>query len=347
MPVAVSSAAAVVLAAGAVAWYVSDDKSSATGGSALTNNVAPTSQPVTAPPTTSLASNPASNPASGPTPDSTPASSPSTAPATVTVGSFAFPESQVLAEIYAQALTAKGVPVTRKFNIGAREVTDNLLRNGSVSVVPEYNGALLAYLDKAATARSTEDTDAALAAALPAGLEVLAPSPAQDNDALVVTAAVAAANKLKSVADLKRVAGTLVVGAAPEFQTRPQNGLPALNAAYGLKFKDFKALDNGGPLTVAALRDGTVQVADLYTTDSAVVTDHLVVLTDDKHVFGVQNVIPLVNKAGLPTAGADALNAVSAKLTTADLAQLMEQVEVEKKDMADVARTWLANAGLA
>ncbi|MFH8337698.1 ABC transporter substrate-binding protein [Streptomyces sp. AM6-12] len=266
----------------------------------------------------------------------------------VVVGSNNFPESNLLADIYGEALKAKGVDVTYKPNIGSRETTYGLLKNGSVAVLPEYNGALLAYLDPKATPKTAEATTAAIKAKLDSKLTLLDASAAQDKDTLVVNAATARKYDLttrSSAADLKAVAKDLVIGGSPEFQTR-QQGLAGLKSVYGLDFKSFKALDAGGTLTQTALKKNDVQVADLFSTDPTITKEKFVVLQDPENLFGFQNVQPLVSKTAVPKKGVAALNAVSAKLDTTTLLSLDAQVQLQHKDPLDVAKAWLKSAGL-
>jgi osmoprotectant transport system substrate-binding protein len=267
---------------------------------------------------------------------------------TVVVGSNNFTESILIADIYGEALKAKGVKVTYKPNIGTRETTYGLLKNGSITVLPEYNGSLLAYLDKKAAPKTVAATTAAINAKLDPRLTLLDPAPAQDKDSVTVNQATAKKYNLtekSSIADLKDIAKDLVIGASPEFQAR-QQGLLGLKSVYGLEFKSFKALDAGGPLTQAALKKNTVQVADIFTTDPTISKEKFVVLQDPKNLFGFANVQPLVHKSGLSQKGVDALNAVSAKLDTASLLQMDTEVQLDKKDPLDVARAWLKSAGL-
>jgi osmoprotectant transport system substrate-binding protein len=266
----------------------------------------------------------------------------------VVVGSNNFAESILLADIYGEALKAKGIKVTYKLNIGSRETTYGLMKNGSITVLPEYNGSLLAYLDPKAIPKTVEETTAALEKKLDTGLTLLEPSAAQDKDSVTVNAATAKKYGLTAdsgIADLKDAAPDLVFGGSPEFQTRHQ-GLAGLKSVYGLEFKSFKSLDAGGPLTRAALKKNTVQVADLFTTDPTISKEKFVVLRDPKNLFGFQNVQPLVHKDGLPKEGVAALDAVSAKLDTQTLLDLDAQVQLEKKDPLDVAKSWLKSAGL-
>ncbi|MFF7948159.1 ABC transporter substrate-binding protein [Streptomyces griseorubiginosus] len=267
---------------------------------------------------------------------------------TVVVGSNNFAESILLADIYGEALKAKGVKVSYKPNIGSRETTYGLLKNGSITVLPEYNGSLLAYLDKDAAQESAEAVNTAVKAKLDPKLTFLDSAPAEDKDSVSINAATAKKYNLteeSTLADLKSIAGELVIGGSPEFQTR-QQGLLGLESEYGLKFKSFKALDAGGPLTQAALKKNTVQAADIFTTDPTIVKEKFVVLKDPKNLFGFANVTPLVYKSGLSKDGVAALNAVSAKLDTKALLDMDLQVQLENKDPLDVAKAWLKTNGL-
>ncbi|MGW0207706.1 ABC transporter substrate-binding protein [Streptomyces sp. NPDC003233] len=268
---------------------------------------------------------------------------------TVVVGSNNFPESTLLADIYGEALKTKGIKVSYKPNIGSRETTYGLIKNGSINVLPEYNGALLAYLDPKAKPTTAEATTTAIEAKLDSKLTLLQPAAAESKDSVTLNAATANKYHLtekSTIADLKDIAKDLVIGASPEFQTR-QQGLLGLKSVYGLQFKSFKALDAGGPLTQAALQKNAVQAADIFTTDSTISKEKFVVLQDPKNLFGFENVQPLVHKGALSQKGVDALNAVSAKLDTATLLNLDTQVQVQGKDPLDVAKTWLQSAGLA
>ncbi|MFG2129911.1 ABC transporter substrate-binding protein [Streptomyces sp. NPDC048751] len=267
---------------------------------------------------------------------------------TVVVGSNNFAESILIADIYGEALKAKGLKVTYKPNIGSRETTYGLLKNGSITVLPEYNGSLLAYLDSKAEQKSKETVNAAVKSKLDSKLTLLESAPAEDKDSVTVNAATAKKYNLtgqSTLADLKDAAPDLVIGGSPEFQTR-QQGLLGLKSEYGLEFKSFKALDAGGPLTQAALKKNTVQAADIFTTDPTITKEKFVVLQDPKNLFGFANVTPLVYKSGLSQEGVDALNAVSAKLDTKTLLDLDSQVQLDNKDPLDVAKAWLKSAGL-
>jgi len=265
---------------------------------------------------------------------------------TVVVGSANFPESELLAEVYILALQGKGIKVTPKLNIGSREVYYPQVEKGTISIMPEYNGTLLTVaVDKTSTAKTTAQVDAALAAKLPSTLEVLNPASAQDSDSVTVTAATAAKYHLKTIGDLKSLAASFSFGGPPEFKTRT-DGLMGLKATYGLTFKSFVPLDTSGPITLAALKDGKVQAADVFTTTPQIITDKLVALADPKFNFAAQNVIPLVYKPAMNATITDTLNAISAKLTTNALLQMDNAVITLHADYATVAAAFLKAAGL-
>jgi osmoprotectant transport system substrate-binding protein len=261
----------------------------------------------------------------------------------VVVGAADFSESQVLAEIYAGALAAKGIKATTRPNIGSREVYLKAVEDGSVDMVPEYTGSLLSYLDKAATAKGSDEVYAALKGALPAGVTVLAKSSAEDKNSIVVTKETAAAWSLKEIGDLVAHQDELVIAAPPEFQNREQ-GLMGLKAQYALIPKDFRPLK--GKAIVDALLGGQAKAANIFSTDPAITINGFVTLADPKLLFGSDNVVPLVRKdKANPTVSA-ALDAVSAKLDTPTLTDLVKQVDVDKKDAKVVAKEWLAKIGL-
>ncbi|MCP2248370.1 ABC transporter substrate-binding protein [Lentzea aerocolonigenes] len=265
---------------------------------------------------------------------------------TIVVGSANFPESTVLAEIYAQALAAKGVKVSKKLNIGNRELYFKGVQDGSIDLIPEYSGVLLKHVNKEAPEVGSDEVYAALKKALPQGLTVLDKSAAEDKDAVVVTKQIAAQYSLKSIDDLVPYCKELVFGGPPEFQNRP-DGLPGLKAKYNCEFKEFKALDVGGPLTVAGLKDNTVQAADLFTTDSAIKANEFVVLEDPKNVFAAQNVLPLINEKKASQQVRDTLNAISKKIDTKTLLDLNQKLaSPDKPEPEKVAKEWLASAGI-
>jgi osmoprotectant transport system substrate-binding protein len=264
----------------------------------------------------------------------------------VVVGSANFPEDELLAEIYVLALQSKGVKVTSKFNIGTRETYYPEIKNGTITILPEYNGALLTTsVDPTSKAATTAQVNAALTAKLPSTLEILNSSAAEDKDSVTVTQATATKDHLTSIADLKAYAGSFVIGGPPEFKTRA-DGLVGLKNNYGLTFKSFDPLDQSGPVTLAALADGKVQAADVYTTTPQIIADHLVALADPKFNFAAQNVTPLVYKKGVNSTIVTTLNAISAKLDTVGLLAMDKAVILDHANYSTVAQGWLKAVGL-
>lgn len=268
------------------------------------------------------------------------------APDTITVGSADFPENEIIAEIYAQALEAKGVKVTKKLKIGARERYIPALENGEIDLLPEYSGNLLSYLDPKATATSEADIEAALDDALPDSLEVLDASKAEDKDSLNVTPEFAAKNNLTTIADLKNVKG-LTLGANPEFKERAY-GIPGLEKVYGITGVKFVPIgDGGGPKTLKSLLDGDIDVADIYSTTPSILANKLVTLEDPENLIAAQQVIPLINDDKATDAVEEVLDDVSAQLTTADLLDLNSKNQgADKTAPAELAKEWLTGKGL-
>jgi osmoprotectant transport system substrate-binding protein len=263
----------------------------------------------------------------------------------IIVGSADFPESQLIAKIYAEALKSKGVQVTEKPSIGSREVTIPALKDGSIDLMPEYGGALLQYLDSATKAVSSEDVAKELATKIPSGLTMLTASEAEDKDVLAVKKETAEQHNLKTISDLQPVAKELVLGGPPEWKTR-LNGVAGLKSVYGLEFKEFSALDAGGPLTLNALLSGQVQVADIFSTDPALAANNLVALEDDKNLFLSENIVPVINEKKSTATVKEVLDKVSAALTTEDLIEMNGRV-AKFEDIGEIAKEWLKTKNLA
>ena len=261
----------------------------------------------------------------------------------ITVGSADFSESQVLGEIYAGAIKAKGITVTTKPNIGSRDVYIKALEDGSVDIVPEYTGSLLTFLKGTPPSQDPDAVYATLKTTLPATLVVLDKSAAQDKNSMVVTKDTAAKFSLKSIADLAAHQADITVAAPPEFQTR-QQGLVGLKSDYGFAPANFLPLK--GAAIVNALTNGQAQAANIFSTDPSISANGFVTLEDPKLLFGSDNVVPLIRKDKVNDTITAALNAVSAKIDTATLTDLVKQVDVDKKDASAVAKDFLSKNGL-
>lgn len=267
----------------------------------------------------------------------------------IVVGSANFPESELLMEMYARALEAAGSDVSTQPNIGAREIYMEAFESGDINLLPEYNGALLSYLMPEGVPEgvtSPEDVYDALQDVLPEGSETLPQSDAEDKDTLTVTADTAAEHDLDSIDDLAAIADQLVIGAGPEFQERYQ-GIVGLGELYGIEFEKFQPLDSGGPLTVAALQDGSIDVANIFSTDSSITTNDFVVLDDPEQLFLSENIVPLIQSDVVTPDVEEALNGVSDALTTENLTEALARVQVDKEDPKTVAVDFLEEHDLA
>jgi osmoprotectant transport system substrate-binding protein len=268
-------------------------------------------------------------------------------PDAIRVAAFSFTESAILAELYSQALATKGYPTDPVLNAGPRELVQPALAEGLIDVVPEYAGSALAFLTLGAlegTSSISETHDALTRVITPTGVVALAPAPAQDANAIVVTQATADRLGLREISDLAAVDSQLVFGGPPECAQR-RLCLVGLEGVYGLGFREFIPLDTGGPLTLQALRSGGIDVALLFTTDPAIVSEGLVVLTDDRGLQPSENITPLLRREVLSTHGdgvVQTLDAVSALLTTSDLRAMIGRV-VEGSTAREVAASWLAD----
>jgi osmoprotectant transport system substrate-binding protein len=279
----------------------------------------------------------------------------------VRVASFNFAESRLVAEIYAQALEARGVEVRREPQLGPRELVRAPLRQGLVDVVPEYLGSALRAEESVASDEPGSETSApsdvsdpdvarrALEAALARwDLRVLRPAEAQNQNGLAVTRATARRLSLRTTSDLAAVAGELRLGGPPECPERPYC-LGGLSAVYGLEFASFVPFAEAAHVR-RALDDGVVDVGVVFTTDGALAEGELVLLEDDRELQPAENVVPVVRAevldSALGTEVADALDGVSARLTSSDLRFLNWRVEEAGNDPVDEARGWLVRHGL-
>jgi osmoprotectant transport system substrate-binding protein len=268
---------------------------------------------------------------------------------TVVVGSANFTESQLLGEIYAQALEGDGVEVDQQPNIGNREAYMQAIQgdNPSINVLPEYLGYLLEYYNDNIPDTSVAAVQAQLNEELPQTLDTLAVSDATDEDAIVVTQQTAEKYDLQSIADLKPVADQMVAGGSPEFRTR-HAGLAGMREEYGVEFKDFKTLDAGGPLSEDALLSNEIQVSDFFTTQSVIDEHNLVVLDDPKDIILPGNIVPVIRDDVPQRAQVEqTLNAVSAALTTEKLSRMVAAVDEKKEPIDEVAEQFVQQEGLA
>lgn len=262
---------------------------------------------------------------------------------TLTVAGFNFPESSILAEIYGQALAHDGYTINYKLLLGTREVVAPALESGQIDLYPGYAATDLEFYNKGAGEANGDAaaTTAKLNSHLqPLGLVALTPSQAVDQNAFAVTKDTQTKYSLTKLSDLAPIGSKLTLGAGPECPTRPFC-LPGLQKTYGITFKAFKPLDTDGPLTRAAFKNGTIDVGLVFSSDGDLNSLNLVVLQDDKHLENADNVVPIVRQAAASAEVTKVLNAIDAKLTTADLVTMNSQVSIQHQDADAVANAWL------
>jgi osmoprotectant transport system substrate-binding protein len=265
----------------------------------------------------------------------------------IKVASFNFNESVIVAEIYAQGLEANGYEVERKLNLGNREVVKPALESGEIDLVPEYIGSLAGFLGVEQTADSAAMWEAAKAAFEELGVTLLQYSPAQDKNAYVVTAETASELGLSTVSDLEPVAGELRFGGPPECPERPLC-LLGLQDLYGLEFAEFVPLDSAGPITIAALEGGDIDVALLFSTQGIIAANGWVSLEDDKGLNPADNLAPAIRTDVVDAYGDDLvalLDSYSEALTTEDLTEMNRRADLDQEDPALIAEEWLTTFG--
>ena len=262
----------------------------------------------------------------------------------VAVGGTNFSEQEIVAEMYAQCLSAAGFNVAKKLKLGSREIVLPALERGDIDLYPEYVGTVLTFLNGTPTPDLDQSVNDLRERFKAKNVTVLEPSAAEDKNGFAVTRATADRLKLKKLSDLQPVANQLVFGGSAECPDRPYC-LIGLRQTYGLEFKEVKKLDAGGPLTKDALERGDIDVGLIFTSDGAVAARNFVVLEDDKKLQPVENIVPVVRNAVLTDDLRGLLDAISAKLTTEDLSGLNKRVDIDKADPADVAGEWLKEHG--
>lgn len=266
---------------------------------------------------------------------------------TITVGSTNFGEQLIVGEIYAQAMEAAGYPVERSFNLGSRAVVNPALKSGEIDLLVEYTGTLLTFEGGTSSTDSQATYDSLVETIADSGLTATDYAPAQDKNGIVVTAAFASDNGVSKTSDLAALNGTLVFGGPPECPNR-EFCMIGLTDVYGLDFAEFKPLDVGGPLTVAALEGGEIDVALLFTSDGVIAAKGFVLLEDDMNLQPAENIVPVLRQDVVDAYGqelTDLLDSVSAKLTTAELSELNKRYGLDAEDPDVLAKDWLAANG--
>ena len=260
----------------------------------------------------------------------------------VTVAGFDFAESELLAELYAQALESEAVPVTRLGQVGPREIVAPAMELGHIDIVAEYVGTALQYAGSTEPNPDSESAFEELKTRLASkDLVALALSPAEDSNAVVVTAEVADTGGLDTISDLRSVADDWIFGGPAECPDRPLC-LVGLEAVYGLRFAEFVP-QRSLAFTAEALRRGEIDAGLMFTSAAELEAPDLVELTDDLQLQPAENIVPVVRSEVVEQWGSsvtDPLEAVSAALTTDELRAM--NVRVARGDpVPEVASDWL------
>ncbi|MGH9260619.1 MAG: ABC transporter substrate-binding protein [Acidimicrobiales bacterium] len=266
------------------------------------------------------------------------------------IGSANFPESVLLAEIYAGALEAGGAEVTVTPNIGSREVYYPAIETGEIDLLPEYTNSLLSFVlrqddpDASPEATNVEEQLAELEEVLPDNLTVLIPSTAEDKDVIVCNQETIDQYGFSDLSGLAEVSGEITLGGPPEFAERSPFGIPGLREFYGAEFAEFVPLEIGPPI-VDALNANAINCGNLFSTDAAITENNFTALEDDKNIVPNEAVLPLINADKATPEVTAVLDDVSAALDTAGLTELNFQVQAEGLAESEVAAQWLADNG--
>ena len=265
---------------------------------------------------------------------------------TIVIGSTNFEEQAIVSNIWADVLRSAGYTVTVEPSLGTRAIVVPAIEKGQINLEPDYAASLLGFLHGGNPQAAGDN----IATAIPAdqkalskyGVTVLPASKALDTNVFVVTKATADKYHLTTISSLKPVASKLVLGGPPECPTFA-GCEPGLKKVYGLNFAGFKSLDEAGPLSVAALKNGEVQVVELFSSDGNVVSNNFVALTDNKHLEGADYIVPVIRKSVDTPGVAKVLAAIDAKLTTDAISSLNLEVTSQQEQPTAVAQAWLVS----
>jgi len=266
----------------------------------------------------------------------------------IRIGAKNFTEQTILGELYRQALEAKNYDVVLKLDIGSSEIVHRALRRGALDMYPEYIGVLLSEV---AQKRERPRSDAAAYHAAKAferrnGFALLAQTPFADSNALAVKPQLAERRGLRTIADLRKLEGTVKIAALAEFATRFE-GLDGLREVYGLRDLEVVAVE--GSERYSALDSADVDVASVFTSEGQLAGDDYVVLEDPRRLFASGHVAPVVSDALLKAHGAElqqAIDAVTRALTTTAMREMNAAVDLRKRQAAEVAGEFLRARGL-
>jgi len=266
----------------------------------------------------------------------------------IVIGSTNFEEQAIVSNIWADVLKKAGYQVTVQPALGTRAIVVPAIEKGQISLEPDYAASLLGFLHGGTPQPAGTNISTAIPADQKAlasyGVTVLPASKALDTNVFAVTKPTASKDHLTDLSSLKPYASKLTLGGPPECPTFA-GCQPGLKKVYGLNFAGFKSLDEAGPLSVAALKNGEVQVVELFSSDGNVVSNNFVALTDNKHLEGADYIVPVIRKSVATSGVESVLNNIDAKLTTTAISKLNLDVTANQEQPAAVAQTWVTSVG--
>jgi osmoprotectant transport system substrate-binding protein len=261
----------------------------------------------------------------------------------IRIGAKNFTEQDILGQLYSRALRAKGFDVVLKSDVGSSEIIHRALQNGALDMYPEYIGVLLSEVanDRRRPRSATAAYEAAKAFEHHNGFSLLAQTPFSDSNALGVTPGFAKGHGVHAIGDLKKLAGTVRIGALAEFATRFE-GLDGLRSIYGLRHLAVMPVESDG--RYRALDSGAVHVASMFTSEGQLAGHRYVVLADPRGLFASGHVAPIVSDKVLTAYGprlASAIDAVTRVLTTPAMRRMNAEVDLHGRSAASVAAAFL------
>ena len=265
----------------------------------------------------------------------------------ITVGSKGFAESWITGELYAQGLRNLGYTVDLKTNVGSSDIISAALLSGQIDLYPEYTGVMLvSFMGEDRLMDSAEETyELAKTWAEDNRVTMLNATPFENKNAVAVRKEFADEHDLKTVSDLKGI-GDFTYSTYPDNVTGAQ-GYEGIVDSYGLENMKLKTLSIG--LNYQAIERGEIEAADVFTTDPQLLRSDLVVLDDDKKLFGFQNVVPLIRDDAFAELDDDAshfLNELQSLLTLEAIQAMNEASAINRLDPAQVAKMFLDDNGL-
>jgi osmoprotectant transport system substrate-binding protein len=267
---------------------------------------------------------------------------------TIVIGSTNFEEQAIVSNIWADVLKKAGYNVTVEPALGTRSIVVPAIEKGQIDLEPDYAASLLGFLHNGEVLPAAGEISTAVPADQKAlasfGVTVLPATKALDTNVFTVTKATASKDHLTTISSLKPYESKITLGGPPECPTFALCE-PGLKKVYGLTFAGFKSLDEGGPLSVAALKNGEVQVVELDSSSGIIATNNFVALTDNKHLEGADYIVPVIRKSVDTSGVASVLDSIDAKLTTAAITKLNLDVNNQQEQPAAVAQTWVSSVG--